>query len=83
MSSSVGAQDVNLEKMRSDAMRGKWREVFEKCKQNRALDTAMMTGTGDTELHMAMSNGQEKLVAKRVATWGRKKGYPISNYPLF
>ncbi|KAI9110464.1 hypothetical protein K1719_018330 [Acacia pycnantha] len=61
MSSSVGAKI--LEKLRSDAMRGRWSEVFETCKQNRFLYAEKITGTGDTVLHMAVSNGQEKLVA--------------------
>ncbi|KAI9110550.1 hypothetical protein K1719_018416 [Acacia pycnantha] len=63
MCSSVGAQDATLEKLRSDAKRGKWFEVIATCKQNRALCTAKITGTGDTVLHMVVCHGQEYHVA--------------------
>ncbi|XP_028753387.1 uncharacterized protein LOC114712981 isoform X2 [Neltuma alba] len=54
------------EKLRSDAMGGKWSEVLETCKQERALWTHEITGTGDTVLHMAVSSGKEKVVANMV-----------------
>ncbi|XP_028794549.1 ankyrin repeat domain-containing protein 27-like isoform X2 [Neltuma alba] len=66
MNSSVSAEEVKLEKLRSNAMRGKWPKVFEMYVQERALRTAKITGTGDTVLHMAVSNGQEKVVANMV-----------------
>ncbi|XP_028789096.1 uncharacterized protein LOC114745120 isoform X2 [Neltuma alba] len=47
-------------------MGGKWSEAFERCKQERALWTAKITGTGDTVLHMAVSSGEEKVVANMV-----------------
>ncbi|XP_028753405.1 serine/threonine-protein phosphatase 6 regulatory ankyrin repeat subunit A-like [Neltuma alba] len=56
----------SFEKLHSDAMGGKWSEAFERCKQERALWTAQITGTGDTVLHMAVSSGEEKVVANMV-----------------
>lgn len=54
------------EKLRSDARRGKWSEVFETYKKERALRTTKITATGDTVLHMLVSNGEEKVVANLV-----------------
>ncbi|XP_028789087.1 transient receptor potential cation channel subfamily A member 1-like [Neltuma alba] len=56
----------SFEKLHSDAMGGKWSEAFERCKQDRALWTAKITGMGDTVLHMAVSSGEEKVAANMV-----------------
>ncbi|XP_028753390.1 uncharacterized protein LOC114712984 [Neltuma alba] len=66
MSSSVGHLDEKLEKLRGDIRRGKWPEVFETYKQERALRTAEITAMGDTMLHMAVCEEEEKVVAKVV-----------------
>ncbi|XP_028789089.1 uncharacterized protein LOC114745115 [Neltuma alba] len=68
MSSLDGeVQVINLEqKLRSDAMKGKWSEVSATCKQERALWMAKITGTGDTVLHMAVCYGQTNVVANMV-----------------
>ncbi|XP_054813873.1 uncharacterized protein LOC129314458 [Prosopis cineraria] len=54
------------EKLRRDARRGKWSEVFETYEKERALRTTKITATGDTVLHMLVSNGEEKMVANLV-----------------
>ncbi|XP_028789085.1 ankyrin repeat and sterile alpha motif domain-containing protein 1B-like [Neltuma alba] len=79
MSSSVGAQEEIVKKIRRNAMRGKWQEVFETYKQERALRTAKITGTGDTILHMAVSNGQAKLVADVVELLVLEENNPPQN----
>ncbi|XP_028789090.1 uncharacterized protein LOC114745116 [Neltuma alba] len=57
---------TSLEKLRSDAMRGKWSEAFETFKKERDLRIAEITIAGDTVLHMVVSNGEEKVVADMV-----------------
>ncbi|XP_028753408.1 ankyrin repeat-containing protein ITN1-like [Neltuma alba] len=54
------------EQLRSYARRGEWSKVFETYKQERTLRIAKITGTGDTLLHMAVSHGEEHVVAKMV-----------------
>ncbi|XP_028753381.1 uncharacterized protein LOC114712980 [Neltuma alba] len=66
MSSSVRSVEEKLEKLRRDIRRGKWPEVFETYKQERALRTAKITVMGDTVLHMAVSDEEEQVVAKMV-----------------
>ncbi|XP_054813926.1 uncharacterized protein LOC129314502 [Prosopis cineraria] len=67
MNSSLGVvHEGKLKKLRSDAGKGMWAEVLETYKQERELRTAEITATGDTVLHMAVFNGEEKVVANMV-----------------
>lgn len=66
MNPLVGSQEEKLKELRSYIRRGEWQKVFETYVQERALRTAKITGTGDTVLHMAVANGEDKVVANMV-----------------
>ncbi|KAI9070555.1 hypothetical protein K1719_047482 [Acacia pycnantha] len=64
MSSSVERDKV--EDLRRDAENDEWLKVIQAYKQESTLRTAKITPTGDTVLHMAVSNGVENIVADMV-----------------
>ncbi|KAL7172445.1 hypothetical protein ACSBR2_032022 [Camellia fascicularis] len=63
--------DKNLEIKRqlfSHAMKGKWEEVVEIYKKNAEVHGAKITKSGDTALHLAVSDGQDDFVKQLVDT---------------
>ncbi|KAI7983673.1 Ankyrin repeat-containing protein ITN1 [Camellia lanceoleosa] len=63
--------DKNLEikrQMFSHAMKGKWEEVVEIYKKNAEVHVAKITKSGDTALHLAVSDGQDEFVKQLVDT---------------
>lgn len=63
--------DKNLEIKRqlfSHAMKGKWKEVVDIYKKNAEVHGAKITKSGDTALHLAVSDGQDDFVKQLVDT---------------
>lgn len=59
-----GDLESNKKKLFAFAMRGKWKEVIEMYEKDGRLHKAKITRTGDTALHIAVSDGNEEVVAR-------------------
>ncbi|XP_057780910.1 uncharacterized protein LOC130999387 isoform X2 [Salvia miltiorrhiza] len=72
------AQDVLLEENKKylfqSAMKSKWGEVIKAYKKNKQLHTAKITSSGDTALHIAISNGEESVVEELVKIVSKTEG---------
>ncbi|XP_050265751.1 uncharacterized protein LOC126709518 isoform X4 [Quercus robur] len=70
MTSTIAQTDLEIEKIKKDlfkmAMRGQWEDVVNIYSENKKLHKAKLTSSGDTALHMAVSDGKEEEVRKLV-----------------
>ena len=70
MTSPIAQTIPETEKINKDlfkmAMRGQWENVVEIYSKNNTLHKAKLTSSGDTALHIAVSDGKEKVVRKLV-----------------
>lgn len=70
MASTIDTPSADMEKIKKDlfniAMKGEWKEVVRKYEQNNRAHDSKITRSGDTALHIAVSDCQEDVVAALV-----------------
>nr|XP_023881104.1 uncharacterized protein LOC111993465 [Quercus suber] len=73
MTSTIDQTDPEIEKIEKikkklfkSAMRGQWENVLEIYSENNTVHKAKLTSSGDTALHIAVSDGKEEVVRKLV-----------------
>ncbi|KAF3965880.1 hypothetical protein CMV_009975 [Castanea mollissima] len=94
MASTLDQLNPGMESIKKDlfqmAMKGEWDSVLQKYRENAMAHTAKLTRSGDTALHIAVSDSQEDIVQKLVeciSTQGKGKevlviGNEQGNTPL-
>ncbi|KAM4087407.1 hypothetical protein ACJW30_10G176100 [Castanea mollissima] len=70
MTSTIAQTNPEIEKIKKDlfkmAMRGQWEDVVKIYSENKTFHKAKLTSSGDTALHIAVSDGREEEVRKLV-----------------
>ena len=87
MTSPIAQTIPETEKINKDlfkmAMRGQWENVVKRYSENYTVHKAKLTSSGDTALHIAVSDGKEEVVRKLVgsisAQTDKKEALQIKN----